>query len=91
MSKDYYKILGVEKSASQKDIKSSFYSLKKGVDPESDPYKDLYQAYVVISNPKLREKYDLYGETYEDRPKKFSDWLYGTGISELGDIIDLLD
>ncbi|XP_023001315.1 dnaJ protein homolog [Cucurbita maxima] len=62
----YYEILGVSKNASQDDLKKAYKKAAiknhpdKGGDPEK--FKELAQAYEVLSNPEKREIYDQYGE-----------------------------
>ena len=71
MSKDYYKILGVEKGASKDDIKKAFRKLahqyhpdKKGGD--EDKFKEVNEAYQVLSDEKKRAQYDQFGSGFSN-------------------------
>ena len=64
--KDYYKILGVEKSADQKEIKKKYRSLAQKYHPDKNPnnedassrFKEISEAYSVLSDKKKRQDYD---------------------------------
>ncbi len=67
--RDYYEILNVSKDASQDEIKSSFRTLAKKYHPDLNPdnkeaeqkFKEINEAYEVLSNPDKRRKYDTFG------------------------------
>lgn len=66
MSKDYYKILGVEKNASQDDIKKAFRKLAHEHHPDkktgnADKFKEANEAYGVLSDAQKRQQYDTFG------------------------------
>lgn len=68
--KDYYKILGVSKNASQDEIKKAFKKLARKHHPDvnKDPgseekFKEINEAYTVLSDPEKRQFYDTYGTT----------------------------
>uniref|UniRef100_A0A914HNL0 J domain-containing protein n=1 Tax=Globodera rostochiensis TaxID=31243 RepID=A0A914HNL0_GLORO len=64
MGKDYYKILGIANAASAADIKKAYrkMALKYHPDKNSEPgAENRFKAYDVLSDPKKREAYDIYG------------------------------
>ena len=71
---DYYKILGVNKDASQDDIKKAYKKLARQYHPDLNPNdataKDKFQAIneanEVLSDPEKRKKYDQYGEKWKE-------------------------
>lgn len=69
--KDYYKILGVSKTASQEDIKKAFKTLAFKYHPDKNPgdkksedhFKEINEAYAVLSDAKKRRQYDQFGSS----------------------------
>jgi len=66
MSKDYYKILGVQKNASKEDIKRAFRKLAHEHHPDKksgneEKFKEVNEAYSVLSDDSKRQQYDTYG------------------------------
>ncbi|MBO4563047.1 MAG: molecular chaperone DnaJ [Clostridia bacterium] len=72
--RDYYEVLGVPKTASDDDIKSAFRRMAKQYHPDLHPddkeaeakFKEVNEAYEVLSNPDKREKYDQFGHAAFD-------------------------
>ncbi|MCK5022107.1 MAG: J domain-containing protein [Candidatus Pacebacteria bacterium] len=69
MSKDYYKILGVDKKASKVDIKKAFHKLAHKYHPDKangdeTKFKEASEAYSVLSDDKKRSEYDTYGQAF---------------------------
>jgi molecular chaperone DnaJ len=71
--KDYYQILGVNRNASEKEIKQAFRRLARKHHPDLNPgdksaeakFKEINAAYEVLSNPEKRKKYDQFGDQWE--------------------------
>ncbi len=65
MSKDYYKILGIDKSASKEDVKKAFRKLAHEHHPDkggnAEKFKEVSEAYSVLSDDSKRSQYDTYG------------------------------
>lgn len=69
MNKDYYQILGVERSASQDDVKKAFRKLAQKYHPDKKTgdeakFKEVSEAYSVLGNEQKRKEYDSYGRTF---------------------------
>lgn len=69
MSKDYYNILGVDKSASQDEIKKAFRKLAHKYHPDKatgdeEKFKEANEAYQVLGDEKKRQQYDQFGTTF---------------------------
>jgi len=70
---DYYKILGIDKNASQDEIKKAFRHLARKYHPDLNPnnpsakdkFQEINEANEVLSDPEKRKKYDEYGENWK--------------------------
>jgi curved DNA-binding protein len=71
--RDYYSVLGVSRTASEKDIKTAYRKLARKHHPDVNPgdkkaeaaFKEISQAYSVLSDPDKRKKYDRWGHDWE--------------------------
>ncbi|OGO29276.1 MAG: hypothetical protein A2Z16_17085 [Chloroflexi bacterium RBG_16_54_18] len=93
--KDYYKILGVEKSADKDELKKAYRKLARKHHPDVNPgdkaseekFKEINEAYEVLSDPVKRKKYDQFGAQWQQyshtggRPEDFdwTQWRAGPG------------
>ncbi len=68
MAKDYYSVLGVDKKASQDDIKKAFRKLAHKHHPDKGgdeaKFKEASEAYAVLGDEKKRREYDTYGQAF---------------------------
>lgn len=79
---DYYKILGIDKSAADSDIKSAYRKLARKYHPDLNPkdkeankkFQQINEANEVLSDPEKRKKYDKYG----------SDWKHAEEFEKAG-------
>src|SRR3989337_2083276 len=73
MARDFYDVLGVSRSASDKDVRQAFRRLARKYHPDVNPgdakaeerFKEINRAYEVLSDADKRKKYDRYGERWE--------------------------
>ena len=104
--KDYYEILGVSKTATDDELKKAFRKKAKQWHPDANPdnkkeaeakFKEVNEAYEVLSNPQKRQMYDQFG-TADPQQAGFGGGPFGGGngyysysTSDFGDFGDLGD
>lgn len=97
MAKDYYKTLGVDKNASDEEIKRAFRKLAKQYHPDvnkeegaQEKFKEIGEAYSVLSDPNKRKQYDQFGSDFFENGGAgaggFGGFSGGFGGFDFGDI-----
>lgn len=97
--RDYYEVLGVEKSADAATIKRAYYKLAKKYHPDANPgdkvaeekFKEANEAYEVLSDADKRAKYDQYGHAAFDPSMGGGEGGGFGGFGGFGDFGDLGD
>lgn len=103
--KDYYKILGVERKANTDEIRSAYRKLAMKYHPDKNPgdkkaeekFKEINEAYQVLSDEQKRAHYDRLGSAYSNfrttggRPGDFQweDWFQQQGAGQRGNVDDM--
>ena len=85
--RDYYEVLGVSKNASDDEIKKAYRALAKKYHPDMKPgdkeaeekFKEVNQAYAVLSDPDKKSKYDRFGPEAADGGAGYGDGFDGFG------------
>jgi len=69
MTKDYYQILGIQKGASEDEIKKAFRKLAHKYHPDKggdeNKFKEINEAYQILSSKEKRAQYDKFGRVFE--------------------------
>ena len=93
--RDYYEVLGVQKSATDEDLKKAYRKMAKKYHPDMNPgdkeaevrFKEVNEAYEVLSDKDKRARYDQFGHAGVD--PNFGGGGFGGGGFDMGDINDI--
>jgi len=110
MKKDYYQILGVNKNASQEQLKEAYRKLAHKYHPDKSggdekKFKEINEAYQILSNPEKRTQYDQFGDAFENMGRggysyaqgnpfagfDFSGFTQGNMNGDFGDLGDIFE
>src|SRR5215472_19388510 len=96
-TRDYYQVLGVSRTASEKDIQGAFRKLARKLHPDVNPgdkdaerrFKEVSEAHDVLSDPEKRKMYDRFGPDWQAASAAGVDpnqagWPYGAGGGPAG-------
>ncbi|MEN9337894.1 MAG: hypothetical protein RIQ41_208 [Candidatus Parcubacteria bacterium] len=90
MTKNYYDVLGVQKGASKEEIKKAFYKLASKYHPDkggdAEKFKEVNEAYQVLSDDKKRKEYDTYGQTFNGQGPMGGAGFGGFNQGDFGDM-----
>lgn len=86
MAADYYQVLGVSRDASAEELQQAYRKLARRNHPNvnkdpaaEDRFKEINEAYHVLADPKLRERYDRYGPQFRSIPEDMDERYAGAG------------
>jgi DnaJ-class molecular chaperone len=97
--RDYYDIMGISRDSSQDQVRKRYRELARKYHPDVNPgnksaeekFKDLQEAYAVLSDPKKRKRYDQLGSDWQQGADFTPPPGWGSGRVEFSDLGDLGD
>jgi molecular chaperone DnaJ len=95
-NRDYYEVLGIAKDASEAEIKKSYRQLARQYHPDANPgdpsaverFKEITEAYEVLSDAEKRARYDRYGSAEAPSFEGAQGFDFGGGFSGMEDLFD---
>jgi curved DNA-binding protein len=86
VARDYYEVLGISRDATADQIQQAFRTLARRYHPDvnkdpnaEDRFKEVNEAYQVLSNPQTRKRYDRFGDDFRRIPEDFDERV-GAGV-----------
>ncbi|HEX4558627.1 MAG TPA: DnaJ C-terminal domain-containing protein [Mycobacterium sp.] len=86
MARDYYQVLGISRDATADQVQQAFRTLARKYHPDvnkdraaEDQFKEINEAYQVLSDPQTRKRYDRFGEDFRRIPEDYDERV-GAGV-----------
>ncbi|BCM88271.1 chaperone protein DnaJ [Abditibacteriota bacterium] len=92
MARDYYAVLGIDRTADEKAVKNAYRKLARKYHPDVNPnnsdaeakFKEISAAHEVLSDPEKRRLYDQFGENFDKIPPGYEQYASQSGGNPFG-------